>query len=183
MRDRVRAIEKTVERQTVLHHWGIDQDVFGLYREGGFIEAIVLMVRGGKLTSTQGWSFQDLEFPDEEVLADLLTQYYSGARNIPDEVIVPVELEDADVRAELLSERRGKKVRSSSCRSAATSCACSKWRWRMRARALPRAATTRRRARRCSRICAPSSICATRPSGWNATTSRICRARWWSARR
>ena len=80
IRDRVRAIEKTVERQTVLHHWGIDQDVFGLYREGGFIEAIVLIVRSGKLTSTQGWSFQDLEFPDEDVLADLLTQYYAGAR-------------------------------------------------------------------------------------------------------
>src|SRR5581483_7283001 len=110
IRDRVRAIEKTVERQTVLHHWGIDQDVFGLYREGGFIEAIVLMVRGGKLTSTQGWSFQDLEFADEDVLADLLTQFYSGPRNIPDEVIVPVALEDAEVRAELLSERRGKKV-------------------------------------------------------------------------
>ena len=109
IRDRVRAIEKTVERQTVLHHWGIDQDVFGLYREGGFIEAIVLMVRGGKLTSTQGWSFQDLEFPDHDILADLLTQFYSGGRYIPDEVILPVELEDAAVRAELLSERRGKK--------------------------------------------------------------------------
>ena len=80
LRDQVRAIEKTVERQTVLHHWGIDQDVFGLYREGGFIEAIVLMVRGGKLTSTQGWSFHDLEFADEDILADLLTQFYSGAR-------------------------------------------------------------------------------------------------------
>ena len=110
VRDRVRAIEKTVERQTVLHHWGIDQDVFGLYREGGFIEAIVLMVRGGKLTSTQSWDFQDLEFADQDVLADLLTQYYSGARNAPDEVIVPVALEDAEVRAELLTERRGKKV-------------------------------------------------------------------------
>ena len=110
MRDSVRAIEKTVERQTVLHHWGGDQDVFGLYREGGFIEAIILIVRRGKLTSTQGWSFQDLEFPNEEVLADLLTQYYSGARFLPDEVIVPVELEDAGVRAELLSERRGRKV-------------------------------------------------------------------------
>ncbi|HYA34202.1 MAG TPA: excinuclease ABC subunit UvrC [Candidatus Binataceae bacterium] len=109
-RDRVRAIEKTVERQTVLHHWGIDQDVFGLYREGGFIEAIVLMVRGGKLTSTKSWSFQDLEFADQDVLADLLTQYYAGAANFPDEVIVPVEIEDAAVRAELLSERRGKKV-------------------------------------------------------------------------
>ena len=110
MRDQVRAIEKTVERQTVLHHWGIDQDVFGLYREGGFIEAIVLMVRGGKLTNTQGWSFQDLEFADEDILADLLTQFYAGARIVPDEVIVPVALEDAEVRAELLTERRGKKV-------------------------------------------------------------------------
>jgi excinuclease ABC subunit C len=110
VRDRVRAIEKTVERQTVLHHWGGDQDVFGLYREGGFIEAIVLMVRHGKLTSTQSWSFQDLEFSDEDVLADLLTQYYSGARFVPDEIIVPVELEDAGVRAELLSERFGRNV-------------------------------------------------------------------------
>ncbi len=110
LRDQVRAIEKTVERQTVLHHWGIDQDVFGLYREGGFIEAIVLMVRGGKLTSTRGWSFHDLEFADEDILADLLTQFYSGVRNIPDEVIVPVKLEDAEVRAELLTERRGKKA-------------------------------------------------------------------------
>ena len=110
MRDQVRAIEKTVERQTVLHHWGIDQDVFGLYREGGFIEAIVLMVRGGKLTTTQSWSFEDLEFADQDVLADLLTQFYAGDRYLPDEVIVPVVLEDAEVRAELLSERRGKKV-------------------------------------------------------------------------
>ncbi len=110
IRDRVRAIEKTVERQTVLHHWGIDQDVFGLYREGGFIEAIVLIVRGGKLTSTQSWSFQDLEFPDEEVLADLLTQFYQGPRHIPDEIILPVALEDLEVRSELLAERRGRKV-------------------------------------------------------------------------
>ncbi len=109
IRDRVRAIEKTVEKQTVLHHWGIDQDVFGIYREGGYIEAIVLIVRGGKLTSTQSWSFQDLEFSAHDILSDLLTQYYSGARVIPDEVIVPVELEDAAVRAELLTERRGKK--------------------------------------------------------------------------
>jgi len=110
LRDRVRAIEKTVEKQTVLHHWGIDQDIFGLYREGGFIEAIVLMVRRGKLTSTQSWSFEDLEFSDEDVLADLLTQFYAGGRYLPDEVLLPVELEDADVRAELLTERRGKKV-------------------------------------------------------------------------
>lgn len=110
IRDRVRAIEKTVERQTVLHHWGGDQDVFGLYREGGFIEAIVLVVRGGKLTTTHGWSFQDVELPEEDIIGDLLTQYYAGPRTPPDDVIVPVDLEDTAVRAELLTERRGRKV-------------------------------------------------------------------------
>ncbi|MGH7985358.1 MAG: excinuclease ABC subunit UvrC, partial [Candidatus Binataceae bacterium] len=70
----------------------------------------ILMIRHGKLTSTQGWSFEDLEFSDQDVLADLLTQYYAGARFAPDEVITPVELEDAEVRGELLTERRGKKV-------------------------------------------------------------------------
>ena len=54
IRDRVRAIEKTVERQTVLHHWGIDQDVFGIYREGGYIEAIVLIVRSGQADQHAG---------------------------------------------------------------------------------------------------------------------------------
>src|SRR5262244_763957 len=35
LRDQIQAIEKTQERQQVVAHWGADQDVFGLYREGG----------------------------------------------------------------------------------------------------------------------------------------------------
>ena len=35
------------ERQEVVAHAGVDQDVFGLYREGGFIEVQVLLIRGG----------------------------------------------------------------------------------------------------------------------------------------
>ncbi len=110
IRDQIRAIEKTVERQTVVHHMGGNQDVFGLYREGGFIEAIVLMIRGGKLTASQSWSFQDLEFSDDEVIEQLLSQFYSGERELPDEIIVPVLPEDAQARAELMYDRGGKKV-------------------------------------------------------------------------
>ncbi len=110
IRDQIRAIEKTVERQTVVHHMGCDQDVFGLYREGGFIEAIVLLVRSGKLTSTQSWSFQDLEFSDDEVFAQLLSRFYAADRQLPDEVILPTPLEDAQARAELMFERGRKKV-------------------------------------------------------------------------
>ena len=94
----------------MVSHWGIDQDIFGLYREGGFIEVQVLFVRQGKLTGNQSYSLEDLEFSDEEVLESLLTQFYQGARFIPDEILLPVELEDREVRQEYLSERKGRKV-------------------------------------------------------------------------
>jgi excinuclease ABC subunit C len=110
LRDQVRAIETTVERQEVVAHWGRDQDVFGLYREGGFVEAQVLFVRSGKLTGNQAYTFEDLEFSNDEVMSAILTQFYQGDRPVPDDIIVPVALEDAAVRAEYLAERRGRQV-------------------------------------------------------------------------
>jgi excinuclease ABC subunit C len=109
-RDQIRAITQTAEKQQVAAPLGNDQDVFGLYREGGLIEGQVLFVRAGKLVGNLGYSFKDNEFPDEEVLAELLTQFYQGGRFIPDEILLPLQLEDAEVRSELLGERKGKKV-------------------------------------------------------------------------
>jgi excinuclease ABC subunit C len=110
IRDQIQAVEKTLEKQRMVSHWGGDQDIFGLYREGGFIEAQVLFVRQGKLTGNQSYSLEDLEFPDEEVMAALLTQFYQGQRFIPDEILLPVALDDAGVREEYFAEQKGKQV-------------------------------------------------------------------------
>jgi len=110
LRDRVRAIERTQEKQQVVAHGGADQDVFGLYREGGFIEAQVLFVRNGKLTGNQSYSFDDIDLGDDELLAALLTQFYQGERYVPDEILVPFDLDDVDTRAEYLGERKGARV-------------------------------------------------------------------------
>jgi len=110
IRDQIQAVEKTLEKQRMVSHWGGDQDIFGLYREGGFIEAQVLFVRQGKLTGNQSYSLEDLEFPDEEVMAALLTQFYQGQRFIPDEILLPVALDDASVREEYFAEQKGKTV-------------------------------------------------------------------------
>ncbi len=110
LRDQVRAITQTAERQQVAAPLGNDQDVFGLYREGGLIEVQVLFVRAGKLVGNQTYGFEDNEFPDEEVFAGLLTQFYQGDRFVPDEVLLPTGLEDGGVREEYLSERKGRKV-------------------------------------------------------------------------
>ncbi len=110
LRDQIQAVEKTLEKQRMVSHWGADQDIFGLYREGGFLEAQVLFVREGKLTGNQAYSLADLEFSDEEIMESLLTQFYQGDRFIPEEILLPIDLEDRDVREEYLSERKGRKV-------------------------------------------------------------------------
>jgi excinuclease ABC subunit C len=111
LRDQVRAVEQTIEPQRMVSHGGGDRDVIGLYREGGFIEVQVLFVRQGKLTGSQGYSLDDWELPDEEVVAAILTQYYQGSRYAPDEILIPFELEDGAAREEYLSEHRGRAVR------------------------------------------------------------------------
>ena len=110
IRDQIQAVEKTLEKQRMVAHWGADQDIFGLYREGGFIEAQVLLVRQGKLTENLSYSLQDLEFPDEEIVGSLLTQFYQGQRFVPDEILLPVTLEDREAREEYLAERKGKRI-------------------------------------------------------------------------
>jgi excinuclease ABC subunit C len=111
LRDQIAAIDKTQERQQVSEHWGADQDVFGLYREGSAVEVQVLLVRGGKLVGNRAYSFDGWEFPDAEVLEAVLTQFYQAtAHDTPDEILLPEAVSDADVRAEYLSELRGKRV-------------------------------------------------------------------------
>jgi excinuclease ABC subunit C len=110
VRDQLRAIETTVQKQQAVAHWGRDQDVFGLYREGGFVEIQVLYVRAGKLTGNQAYTFDDLELAEDEIVGAVVTQFYQGDRPIPDCVVLPVALEDCEVRAEYLSDRRGRQV-------------------------------------------------------------------------
>jgi excinuclease ABC subunit C len=110
LRDQIRALEKTAEPQEMVSHFGLDQDVFGLYREGGCLEIQVLLVRRGKLTGSLSYSLDDREFPDEQVMAEVLGQFYSGGRELPNEVLIPVEVEDREVREAYLSELRGKRV-------------------------------------------------------------------------
>jgi len=111
LRDQLRAIEKTQEQQQAVSHWGADQDVFGLYREGSAVEVQVLLVRDGKLVGHHAYAFDGWEFDDGEVLEAVLTQFYHGvARQVPDEILLPVSISDGNVRAEYLGEHAGHRM-------------------------------------------------------------------------
>ena len=158
IRDQIQAVEKTLEKQRMVAHWGGDQDIFGLYREGGFIEVQVLLVRQGKLTGNQSYSLEDLEFPDEEVMGALLTQFYQGQRFIPDEILLPVELEDRAAREDYLGRAQGQTDGDPLSAAGRQATLGRNGRSRMRARVLPTATIRKRRARRCCASCKASCV-------------------------
>ncbi len=111
LRDRIDAIERTVEQQSMVSRHFVDRDVFGLARDDTHVEVQVLYVRQGTLLGGDHHAFNNVRISDEEVLASFLFQFYSSDRELPREVLVPEAIEACGALAELWSERSGRAVR------------------------------------------------------------------------
>ncbi|MGA9521733.1 MAG: excinuclease ABC subunit UvrC [Myxococcaceae bacterium] len=111
LRDQLRAIERSLERQHVAVGDLIDQDVFGLYREGDRLLIYVLYVRHGRITGGQAFPFSGQEFPDEELIGSFVNLYYGNGNFVPKEVLLPLKPEGIEGLEELLTETRGDRVR------------------------------------------------------------------------
>jgi len=110
LRDQLQAVERSLEKQRVLMADRADRDVVGLWREGPDLVVQVLSMRGGKLQDSRSHPFREQEFPVADILSSFLSLYYEQ-NAAPDEVLVPVEPSAVDALADVLAERRGKRVR------------------------------------------------------------------------
>jgi excinuclease ABC subunit C len=110
LRDQLQAVERSLEKQRVLMADRADRDVVGVWREGPDLVVQVLSMRAGKLQDSRSYPFREQEFPDEEILSSFLSLYYEQ-NPAPEEVLVPVEPAAAEALADVLAERRGKRVR------------------------------------------------------------------------
>ncbi|HYV45545.1 MAG TPA: excinuclease ABC subunit UvrC [Myxococcaceae bacterium] len=113
VRDQLYAIERSLERQKIAHTDPVDQDVFGLYREGDRLLFYALYVRRGRITGGQAFPLTGQEFPTEELLLSFVNLYYDNDNLVPKEVLLPLGAEEAalEALAEVLTEKRGDKVR------------------------------------------------------------------------
>ena len=106
LRDQLKAIEITLERQHAVATQFVDQDVIGYYREGDVLEIAVLLVRQGKLVGRRTFRCTGQEFPDEESISSFVSQYYDRPGiEIPDEVLLPLAIEDQQAKSDWLRER------------------------------------------------------------------------------
>jgi len=111
-RDLVRMVERMWDKQRVASTGLEEQDVFGLHREGGRAVLHVWNVRRGLVRGRREYAWDNLrDVADAEFLAMATAQYYASNEVVPAEVVVPLEMEDAPLVEEWLTERRGRKVR------------------------------------------------------------------------
>jgi len=108
IRDQLEAISSVVERQRVVSTDYADSDVLAMARSEQEACVQVFFIRGGKLIGREYFMMENTaELPDADVLAEFIKQYYDQAANVPPEVLLPHEVEEAQVIRQWLSKRRG----------------------------------------------------------------------------
>lgn len=110
LRDQIRAVERTLERQRVVRVQDrSDRDVFGTYREGPDLTLQLLTVRGGRVVGGRAFTFHDQASPTSDLIGSFLLQLYDGASPPPGEVLLPMEVDGQASLEALLCERRGRR--------------------------------------------------------------------------
>jgi excinuclease ABC subunit C len=109
LRDQIRSIDRTTERQVMEVRDRTDMDAFGLAREDQEAYVQVFFVRKGLIVGRDIFQLDGAAGEtDEEVLRSFVEQFYESAPYVPARVLLPVAIDDADLISAWLTERRGK---------------------------------------------------------------------------
>jgi len=110
IRDQIRAIEKTVERQHVVSPKMEDEDIIGLAKKERMHQLIILFVRKGSLMGSRDYIFKNQTWDSAEVMEGFLKQYYRRETFIPKRILISEPVEDLVPITEWLSDLAGHKV-------------------------------------------------------------------------
>ncbi len=113
LRDQLKAIQSIIERQKIVFGSDYkDSDVIAMAREDGEACVQIFFIRGGKLIGREYFILEGTEdTADKEVVSEFVKQFYTEAANIPEQVMLPQEIEERIIISQWLrSKRGGKKV-------------------------------------------------------------------------
>jgi excinuclease ABC subunit C len=112
LRDRLQAIDRTLDRQEVHAYKGDDFDVHAAAVDEGDAVVQVFRVRDGTIVSRDHFALEGSEGAVAgDVLASFLRQHYAVAAAIPPEIVVPAPIPETEGFEAFASERRGGPVR------------------------------------------------------------------------
>src|SRR5213593_1953813 len=112
LRDRLTAIDRTLDRQEVHAYKGDDFDVLAAAIDEGDAVVQLFRVRDGTIVGRDHFALEGSEGAGApEVIASFLRQHYSAATMLPPEILTPATLPDTAALEAFLTERRGGPVR------------------------------------------------------------------------
>ncbi|HLF26752.1 MAG TPA: excinuclease ABC subunit UvrC [Anaerolineae bacterium] len=112
-RDQLHSIRHIVERQKVVSTTGKDQDVVAFARDEQRGDACVqvFFIRQGKLIGREYFVLEGAEGEDtREIMSSFLKQFYEEAATVPPEILMQVEIEEAQIIEQWLRQKRGAHV-------------------------------------------------------------------------
>ncbi len=109
VRDQLKAIQSVIERQKIVFNTDyLDSDVIAMAREDGEACVQIFFIRNGKLIGREYFILEGTEeTTDNEVMEQFVKQFYTKAANVPDQVMLPEEIEEAKIIGQWLRSRRG----------------------------------------------------------------------------
>ncbi len=110
IRDRLRAMERVVERQHVVSGAMEDWDIIGLAERDGTFQLVNLHVRKGALAESLHVRYRNREASAGEVMEAFVKQHYAGGTTIPGSILVSHPVEDVEAIRSWLSGLAGRKV-------------------------------------------------------------------------
>jgi excinuclease ABC subunit C len=109
LRDQLKAMQSIVERQKVVFAADYkDSDVIAMARSENEACMQIFFIRGGKLIGREYFILEGTEdTTDKEVISEFIKQFYTEAAEIPAQVLLPHEIEEAQIIGQWLRSRRG----------------------------------------------------------------------------
>lgn len=110
-RELLKAVRQIAQKQKITSSDGEDKDIIAMASDKEDAVVQVFFIRDGKLIGRDHFHVNvGSEDTRRQVLATFLKQFYAGTPFIPRELMIQEEIEDSEVIAEWLSQKRGQKV-------------------------------------------------------------------------
>ena len=110
-RELLNSVRQIAQKQKITHTDGEDKDIIALAADDRDAVVQVFFIRDGKLIGRDHFYVKiGTEDTKAQILTTFLKQFYSGTPFIPREIMLPQEIEEQEVLADWLSEKRGSKV-------------------------------------------------------------------------
>jgi len=107
IRDQLFSLEDVLQKQKMEFNRSLDQDVIAYFSDEEVVVAVVFKVRDGKIMGKEDFMVEGAQknLPSA-LLSAFIKQYYSGPRQVPQEILLPHKVQDSELIKDWLTDQR-----------------------------------------------------------------------------